>query len=280
MEPPKKRARAEGPAPRPRCWPFDKYQAAPSAEERRRLREMPQNTDEWTRERKRRQGASGTSCAVGLGPATPTDYWRVKTGRLERDETDKGLWIMDRGHELEPIAAQWYEILMGAQLETVGIVVHPDVPWVHASPDRLIRGRPEGIVEIKCPVFCMPAADRPIKDNYMCQVQQQMACTGADWCDLAFFYRDDLVGEDYDDPPVTKGLRVWRVWRHRQYWAQVLDLLDRFADCLMEDREPGPDVIPLQPALPRPRAEIVLDWDFTDFGEEGPEAQDRGKGQK
>lgn len=267
--PPKKRARTTATAtatdapPVPRCHPFDKHQRAPTPEEHKALREMEQNTDAWTLERKKRQGASGTSCAVGLGPATPLDYWRVKTGRIERDDTDKGLWIMDRGHELEPVAAQWYEVLMERRLETVGIVVHPDVPWIHASPDRLIRGCPEGIVEIKCPVFCLPPTDRPIKDNYMCQVQQQMACTGAEWCDLAFFYRDDLAADG--KPPVTKGMRIWRIWRDRRYWAQVLGVLDRFADCLMEDREPTTDIIPLSPRLPRPRTELVLDWDFTEF---------------
>lgn len=203
-------------------------------------------------------GASSSSCAVGLGPATPMDYWRLGSGRIEREDTEMGLWIMDRGHRVEPENATMYEKLMGVKLYAVGICVHPTIAWIHASPDRLIKGCDEGIVELKCPVYTLPAKRKPIADQYMCQVQQQMQCVGAQvkWCDLCFYYRDDM-GTGH-----PSGVRIWRIWRSDEYWRRMLWSMDRMATCLdpTTDRPPTSDLIPLRPRMPRVRYELVKDW--------------------
>jgi len=141
--------------------------------ERARLLIMPQNTPEWMRERRKRLGASSCSSAVGLGPAAPWHYFRYKTGRIVREDTPSGIRIMQRGHDLEPVAARAYNRLLKPTEPTrvVGLLVHPLVPWIHCSPDRVIcnheTGAIEALVEIKCPAFGLPLR---IKDQYMCQV--------------------------------------------------------------------------------------------------------------
>ena len=106
-------------------------------------------------------------------------------------------------------------------------------------------------MEIKCPQHNTPER---IKDQYMCQVQQQMACLGApvEWCDLFFYHHDDNTGQ-------MLGAKCWRIWRSPQYWNYVARCLDIMADCLMEDRPPTRREIPLCPAMPRVRTELVLE---------------------
>lgn len=234
---------------------FRKDQPLPSAEERRRLESLDQDSDAWLAERTKRMGASSVSCAVGLGPATPMDYWRLKTGRIEREDTEMGQWIMDRGHRVEPEAAAQYERLFGVKLRSVGIYVHPTIPWIHASPDRLVYGNDKGIVELKCPVYTLPARKKPICDQYMCQVQQQMQCVGphVEWCDLCFYYRDDMGTGN------TSGVRIWRIWRSDAYWQRMLESMEIMATCLEHDIEPI--LIYLRPKMPSVRYQLIRDWE-------------------
>jgi putative phage-type endonuclease len=254
--PPRKRRKLSDPAGRLPCYPFDKYRPLPDAEEVARLRALNQDGEEWQEERKKRQGASGASCAVGLGNATPQDYFRYKTHRLEREDDENTQRILNRGHDLEPLGAQAYESLMLCKLAKVGIVTHPTLGgWIHASPDRLIAegegAGGVGIVEIKCPLHALPIR---IKPEYMCQVQLQMACTGAQWCDLFSYLHDDLRN-------TMVSAQCWRIWRSESYWQRMLVSLHRFADCLMEDREPTDRDIPRDPTMPKVRTELLLEWE-------------------
>lgn len=229
------------------CYPFDKNIPLPDEAEKKRLIELQQGSEEWLKERLKRIGASSSSCAVGLGPATPRDYWRLKTHRIERDDDEASLRRMQRGNDLEEEAASAYAIFMNCRLGIAGIVVHPSIPWIHCSPDRIIlegegsQAGDRGIVEIKCPQYCVPLR---IKDQYLVQTQQQMEVMDVEWCDLVFYYKNDATGE--------VEVEIWRLWRNREYWAIVLDRLDTFADCLMDkEQEPLPSLIPLRPQMPR-----------------------------
>jgi putative phage-type endonuclease len=221
------------PKKRPPCWPFDRDQAYPDATELARLRAIKQDSEEWMRERQKRLGASSCSDAVGL-TVVPRDFWRLKTHRIEKEFWPETQAILERGHRLEPVAAEAYELAVLRKpggLYSVGIVVHPELAWLHASPDRLIRVEPHGIVEIKAPVYCIP--EREVPPKYMCQVQQQMACMGpkVEWCDLFYYLHDDE-----EDQPVH--VKCWRIWRNPLYWGVVLQRLRVMADCLQEDRPP------------------------------------------
>lgn len=246
------------------CWPFDRDRPYPSAEEVARLRAIDQDSKAFEEERLKSQGASSCSAAVGLGPATPYHYWCKKTHRIEPDYSEETLQIFERGHRLEPLAAAAYQsmILSSSSTEeqprslySVGIVLHPTIAWIHASPDRLIRGQPEGAVEIKCPLYCIP---KEVPDKYMCQVQHQMACLGdqAEWCDLFYYLHDDETDS-------VREVKCWRIWRCPEYWDIILKRLRVMADCLQEDRPPTEKDIPLRPEMPAVRREVILEWDFT-----------------
>jgi hypothetical protein len=175
---------------------------------------------------------------------------------MDREDTEEGLAIMSRGHKLEPIAADVYELIMQPRslLKQVGIIVHPDIPWIHCSPDRVFENTPEGCVEIKCPVFALPIR---IKTQYMCQVQQQLACMDKEWCDLFYYLHDD----ETDCP---QGVTCWRIYRSKPYWKRMVQSLRVMADCLMDDRPPTTEDIPLRPTMPFVEAELLVDYEFDD----------------
>lgn len=68
--------------------------------------------------------------------------------------------------------------------EPVGLVDHPSIPMLGASPDGLIDE--EGLVEIKCPAtvtHLRRIAEGKVPDEYRPQMLVQLACTGRRWVD-------------------------------------------------------------------------------------------------
>jgi len=109
---------------------------------------------------------------------------------------------MERGTMLEDDARLYYEGATRQMCEPVGFVVHPEYPFTGASADSLVGE--DGVLEIKCPLpwnhlEYIEAGDIP--EQYMPQMQWEMACSRRKWCDfvsycpdipqdnLRFFYR-------------------------------------------------------------------------------------------
>lgn len=108
------------------------------------------------------------------------------TGRVE--ENFYGNESMDWGKDQEPFALEEYKKRTGHQVEAIGFVDHPTIAMAGASPDGLVND--DGLLEIKC---LIPANHQEIlltgevKENYVLQMQWQMACTGRKWCDFASY---------------------------------------------------------------------------------------------
>lgn len=97
---------------------------------------------------------------------------------------------MERGSELEEQARVLYEIVTGKTVEQTGLVIHPEIPSLGASPDGLVE---DGLVEIKCRnlanhinIILTGKVDR----KAMIQMQSQMMCVGAEWCDYVNYHPD------------------------------------------------------------------------------------------
>lgn len=92
---------------------------------------------------------------------------------------------MQWGIDQEDAAADFYAFERGAPVAFSDFVDHPVIGMSGASPDRLIGD--DGLLEIKCPTtrthfdFLLTGK---IKDDYLWQMQWQMACTGRQWCDF------------------------------------------------------------------------------------------------
>jgi len=94
---------------------------------------------------------------------------------------------MQRGHELEPLAREFYE------QETFNEVLDPGFfelnEWVGASPDGLIGD--DGLIEIKCPAYgtmIQYLIDKELPAQYKWQVYGQMWVTGRKWCHFMAYH--------------------------------------------------------------------------------------------
>jgi len=145
--------------------------------------------------------------AARLGIPTASNFERILTpAKLERSTQARTYlyellseWItglphgaetattfMQRGTQLEPQAASWYEYEYGVDTEEVGIVLSDD-GMVGCSPDRLVGD--EGGLEIKCPSASVHV--RYLVEGlkgYTSQVQGALWLTGRKWWDLVAWH--------------------------------------------------------------------------------------------
>jgi putative phage-type endonuclease len=95
---------------------------------------------------------------------------------------------MEFGLENEPLARTSYEIEYGVETEKVGFVLHPTIKRSGCSPDGLVGD--DGLVEIKVPnttTHLTYLIEGIVPEDYIPQMQWQMACTGRQWCDFVSY---------------------------------------------------------------------------------------------
>ena len=133
-----------------------------------------QRTPEWFARRQGKITASIAAACLGLDPyVSARKAWRTILGtEPDRDSHHKS-W----GREFEGEALSAYEIETGNLVRPVGFIVHPQHPWLGASPDGLILS--DGMVEIKCPM----QLPKSVPIQHRIQILVQLACTGRKWCD-------------------------------------------------------------------------------------------------
>ena len=125
------------------------------------------------------------------------------------------------GTETEPLARMAYEALTGTFVDQVAFIQHPSIEWFGCSPDGLVN---DGLIEIKCPntathIEYLLAGSPPPK--YATQMQTQMACTGAEWCDFVSF-----------DPRLPSELQLFvvRLGRDDSYIQLIEEEVKLFLD--------------------------------------------------
>ena len=97
-------------------------------------------------------------------------------------------WAMQQGIAKEDAARDAYAFAKSVDVELVGFVQHPRIEHAGASPDGLVGER--GVLEIKCPeanAMYEMLIRHPLDRKYIYQAQWQLACTGREWADVAFF---------------------------------------------------------------------------------------------
>lgn len=157
---------------------------------------MDQRTEEWFAARLGKVTASRIAdvMAKGRGSAVAATRANYKaqlvcerlTGRATEGFSSTA---MQWGTETEPQARAMYTLATWRTVKEVGLVDHPTITWSGASPDGIVEDG-LGLVEIKCPNTSTHIATllgAPPADKYIKQMQWQMACTGAEWCDFVSF---------------------------------------------------------------------------------------------
>ncbi|KAL1268625.1 hypothetical protein QQF64_033988 [Cirrhinus molitorella] len=173
---------------------------------------------EWHSLRKERVTASNFQEVIHVrGPSAAEDL----AERLIRGT--RQTVHMKRGLDMEAGALKDYAILKNLNLRKCGLVIHPDAPWLGASPDGLVYDlleRPSfGLFEIKCPnavsyIDCTYLrADHGVyklKEShpYYWQVQGQLLISGIEWCDFVICAHEDMfVQRIYRDTSVLSSLK-------------------------------------------------------------------------
>jgi putative phage-type endonuclease len=192
---------------------------------------LHQGSNEW---RQARCGSVGSSDAPRVVRRTKTGYSADRDSLMAAKVIERLTGVpvdgfkstaMLQGTEREPEARLLYSILKNVEVEEVGLVEHPYVKGTHASPDGFLltaSGAIDGLIEIKCP---MPAAHldtlitETVAGDYFVQMQWQMACTGAKWCDYVSF-----------NPAFPTAMQLWvrRVARDGRFIDDLESEIARF----------------------------------------------------
>lgn len=106
-----------------------------------------------------------------------------------------------------------YEWISGKSVALAGFIPHPRIPMAGASPDGFVGLG--GLLELKCPqtaTHLETLLSDGVADRYVKQMQFQMACTDAKWCDFASY-----------DPRLPEGMRLFikRVERDNKLIADL-----------------------------------------------------------
>ena len=155
---------------------------------------MEQRTDEW---HNARLGKVTASRVADIIAKTKTGYSASRAkymGELlcERLTGSRGDTYQNAamvwGVNTEPQARGAYEAALGELVDEVGFIPHPTIEMSGASPDGLVGE--EGLVEIKCPTTIThidTLLSITVPQQYMAQMQWQMACSGRKWCDFVSY---------------------------------------------------------------------------------------------
>jgi putative phage-type endonuclease len=196
---------------------------------------MEQKTEEWFAARLGKVTASRVAdvlAKIKSGESASRKNYKMElvvqrlTGKAGESFTNAA---MEWGTEQEPFARMAYEAHTGTFVKEDGFVDHPTIEGFGCSPDGIVG---EGLIEIKCPNTANhieTVLENKAPSKYIPQMQCQMACTGAKWCDFVSF-----------DPRVPEDLQLFvvRVERDQEYidsmevevkqfLSEVLDLFNQ-----------------------------------------------------
>lgn len=198
---------------------------------------------EWLRARRKLIGASDVGAILGVDPYRgPLAVYASKLDLVRDEETPAMRW----GRKAEALVAEAYGEESGRPvlMPAARIVVHPDVPFVGASLDRVTSGCEQSPaplvydgpcgsrhcaevgahshpVPLECKVVGFYNATQWKEEpplQYVVQVQFQMACTGAKWASLAAMFgwppRPAWVDIERNDDFINAALpKLEEFWR-------------------------------------------------------------------
>lgn len=196
---------------------------------------IEQRSDEWFAQRLGKVTASRVADVMaktrtGYGASRANYAAELVAERLTGAQTD--FYVNDamrRGTELEPLARDTYAFIKGVHVVETGFHPHPTLEWAGASPDGFVGD--DGMVELKCcgtaKHIALLTSGEP-DDRYVKQVVWQMACTGRQWCDIAYY-----------DPrlPVEMQMHITRIGRDAGVIAEMEAEVSRFLAEVAETTE-------------------------------------------
>lgn len=195
------------------------------------IHNIDQNSAEWFEARRGMPTASSFDSLItptGKASTAITTYAASLAAKaLNVHSIFDGNDHTERGHELEPMAADYYEFVTGRPVEVIGFITDDDETY-GCSPDRLVD---DGMVEIKClsaehHIMAIAALNDGKSIKYMPQVQGEMLIAEKEWNDLVFFHPDlpSKIHRVYADKEYQKLLldQIWKVIAERDRLLTLL----------------------------------------------------------
>jgi len=175
-----------------------------------------QRSAEWHTQRSNMLTASDVATALGLNPyETPQDLMYKKCGFRRYQDTSH----MDYGTRLEAEARDKYCERTGETVFEIGLVPHPELPWLGGSPDGITDSGK--LIEIKCPP--KRAITPTVPKYYIPQVQILMEILELEECDFVQYKPNET-------------LQITRVTRDRKWFADAVPKLQEFWNSVLERR--------------------------------------------
>lgn len=187
---------------------------------------MNQGSPEWLAQRAGHCTASrfkDVLAKIKTGESASRRNYRIQlvTERLTGRPCDSySNTAMEWGTTTEPFARAAYEGARTVMVDETGFLLHPEVPYVGASPDGLVGA--DGGVEIKCPyqsTVHVETLEGGMPPEHRAQVQGTLWVTGRAWWDFISF-----------DPrmPAHLQLYVERITRDEDYIATLAAEVTKF----------------------------------------------------
>jgi putative phage-type endonuclease len=166
-------------------------------------------TPEWYERRTLLVTASDGPAILGNDPYRTADEVLLRKRVHQAGETTRNIacqWGID--HEQE--AAEVYTRRTGHALitEDIGLLLHPQCPWLGATPDRVLRDEPI-IVEIKSP-FRRQIVPGVIPKHYYDQVQIQLEVCNMNTCEFVQYVPETMWSDEICDITVIHRDEAWR----------------------------------------------------------------------
>ena len=177
-----------------------------------------QRSEEWFNLRGNLLTASDLAAAIGMNFfKTPEALIVEKCGYKKFYGNEN----TERGTRLEPYVRDRYDKETNSKSHEIGLLVHPVHKWLGGSPDGVTE---DGIlIEIKCPKKISPK----VPDYYYPQIQLLLEIMDLEECDFIQYCEEkDLM-------------KVIRVPRDRNWFAEKLPIMDAFWKKVLHKREHG-----------------------------------------
>ena len=212
-----------------------------------------QGTDEWLNERMQYLTATAMAPCIGIsakkGASTDQELATIIYAKVLKKEFPIDTFVQDvifkHGHTYEDKAIQrWVETQNRPGFEIVkvyhlGIVEHPKIPWLAASPDGLALVRENGefkliLLEVKCPY--RRKIEREVPVYYYPQVQLQLEVFSQARYTHFIQYRPPKTPLA-NDPNHSEELVIVSVTRDSNYFTKALPLMKKVWDRILFFRD-------------------------------------------
>lgn len=174
---------------------------------------IEQRTEAWYEARTQLTTASDVAAAIGGRNGSTKEFLVKKAGGPDEQRPFSGSAPpLKWGIMFEPVANAIYSRRMHVRVHEFGLLRHPTIPHIGASPDGITE---MGVMlEIKCPFSRI--IDGTVPSAYVAQIQCQLDVCGLDECDFFECQFEETTGirEEDGDDGCERGVLV-------EHWSDV-----------------------------------------------------------